>query len=71
LEGLRQIFEREGEEIACVILEPVAGNMGVVLPEDGFLPGVRRLTEEYGAGTICPVSSGNVGTGRLPGPQSV
>lgn len=71
LEGLRQIFEREGEEIACVILEPVAGNIGVVLPEDGFLPGVRRLTEEYGAGTICPVSSGNVGTGRLPGPQSV
>jgi glutamate-1-semialdehyde 2,1-aminomutase len=49
LEGLREIFQREGEEIACVILEPVAGNMGVVLPEDGFLQGVRRLTEEYGA----------------------
>ncbi len=49
LEGLSEIFAREGEEIACVILEPVAGNMGVVLPEDGFLQGVRRLTEEYGA----------------------
>lgn len=49
LEGLREIFQREGDEIACVILEPVAGNMGVVLPEDGFLQGVRRLTEEYGA----------------------
>lgn len=49
LEGLREIFQREGEEIACVIIEPVAGNMGVVLPEDGFLQGVRRLTEEYGA----------------------
>ena len=49
LEGLREIFERDGEDIACVILEPVAGNMGVVLPEEGFLQGVRRLTEEYGA----------------------
>ena len=49
LEGLKEIFQREGEEIACVILEPVAGNMGVVLPEDGFLQGVRRLTKEYGA----------------------
>lgn len=49
LNGLKEIFEREGEEIACVILEPVAGNMGVVLPEEGFLQGVRRLTEEYGA----------------------
>ena len=49
LEGLREIFQREGDQIACVILEPVAGNMGVVLPEDGFLLGIRRLTEEYGA----------------------
>jgi len=48
LEGLKELFQREGEEIACVIIEPVAGNMGVVLPEDGFLQGVRRLTEEYG-----------------------
>jgi glutamate-1-semialdehyde-2,1-aminomutase len=49
LEGLREIFQREGEEIAGVILEPVAGNMGVVLPEEGFLQGVRSLTKEYGA----------------------
>ncbi|WP_088226728.1 glutamate-1-semialdehyde 2,1-aminomutase [Desulfosporosinus sp. FKB] len=49
LEGLREIFQREGEEIAAVILEPVTGNMGVVLPEEGFLQGVRRLTEEYGS----------------------
>ena len=49
LPGLEEIFQREGEEIACVILEPVAGNMGVVLPEDGFLQGVRRITEKYGA----------------------
>ncbi|TGE34459.1 glutamate-1-semialdehyde 2,1-aminomutase [Desulfosporosinus sp. Sb-LF] len=49
LEGLKELFRREGEEIACVILEPVAGNMGVVLPDPGFLQGVRHLTEEYGA----------------------
>ncbi|KGK91752.1 glutamate-1-semialdehyde aminotransferase [Desulfosporosinus sp. HMP52] len=49
LEGLTEIFKREGEEIACVILEPVAGNMGVVLPEKEFLQGLRRLTKEYGA----------------------
>jgi len=49
LDGLRYIFERDGEDIACVIIEPVAGNMGVVLPEEGFLQGVRRITEEYGA----------------------
>jgi len=49
LEGLKEIFRLDGEEIACVILEPVAGNMGVVLPEEGFLQGVRSLTEQYGA----------------------
>lgn len=49
LEGLREIFRLEGADIAAVILEPVAGNMGVVLPEAGFLQGLRALTEEYGA----------------------
>lgn len=49
LEGLKEIFQSEGEEIAAVILEPVTGNMGVVLPEEGFLQGVRNLTKEYGA----------------------
>lgn len=49
LEGLRELFRKEGEEIAAVILEPVTGNMGVVLPEPGFLEGIRTLTTEYGA----------------------
>lgn len=49
LEGVTEIFKAEGNEIACVIVEPVAGNMGVVLPEPEFLIGLRRLTEEYGA----------------------
>ncbi|MHB8125812.1 MAG: glutamate-1-semialdehyde 2,1-aminomutase [Desulfitobacteriaceae bacterium] len=49
LEGLKEIFAREGKDIAAVILEPVAGNMGVVLPEPGFLQGVRELTTEHGS----------------------
>ncbi|MDA8226150.1 MAG: glutamate-1-semialdehyde 2,1-aminomutase [Desulfitobacterium hafniense] len=49
IDGLRQIFEREGHDIAAVILEPVAGNMGVVLPEPGYLEALRDLTSEYGA----------------------
>ena len=37
------------DDIACVIVEPVAGNMGVVPPQDGFLRGLRELTERHGA----------------------
>lgn len=48
LEGLKEIFQQQGETIAAVILEPVAGNMGVVLPEPGFLKGLRELTLQYG-----------------------
>ncbi|WP_416151396.1 glutamate-1-semialdehyde 2,1-aminomutase [Salipaludibacillus sp. HK11] len=49
LESLKVAFENFGEEIAAVILEPVAGNMGVVRPEPGFLEGVRSITEENGS----------------------
>ncbi|NMA70149.1 MAG: glutamate-1-semialdehyde 2,1-aminomutase, partial [Desulfitobacterium sp.] len=49
LEGITQIFEEVGEEIAGVIVEPVTGNMGVVLPEPGFLEGLREITKEYGS----------------------
>ncbi|WP_172135342.1 glutamate-1-semialdehyde 2,1-aminomutase [Adlercreutzia sp. ZJ473] len=49
LEGTRALFERYGEQIACVIVEPVAGNMGVVLPHEEFLPGLRRLCDAYGS----------------------
>ena len=48
LEAVRELFERDGEEFAAVILEPVAGNMGCVPPAEGYLEGLRRLTEEYG-----------------------
>lgn len=41
------VFERFGKSIACVIIEPVAGNMGVVVPERGFLKLLRDLTAKY------------------------
>lgn len=49
LEAVRRLFETYGEEIAAVIVEPVAGNMGVVPPKPGFLEGLRSVTAEYGA----------------------
>ena len=42
-------FAERGDEIACVILEPVVGNMGVVVPEAGFLQTVRELCTQHGA----------------------
>ena len=48
LPGLEKIFEQCGEDIAAVIIEPVTGNMGVVLPQPGFLEGLRALTQKYG-----------------------
>jgi len=49
LESVKVAFERYGEELACVIVEPIAGNMGVVPPLPGFLEGLRELTTQYGS----------------------
>lgn len=49
LDAVRHLFEQQGEDIAAVIVEPVAGNMGLVLPKPGFLEGLRDLTRQYGA----------------------
>ncbi len=49
LDAVQGAFERWRDEIACVIVEPVAGNMGMVAPEPGFLPGLRELCDRYGA----------------------
>ena len=49
LESVQKLFDQMGSEIAAVIVEPVAANMGVVLPEKGFLEGLRRLCDENGA----------------------
>lgn len=48
-DSVEEVFSKYGEEIACVIVEPVAGNMGVVPPEKGFLEILRRITKKYGA----------------------
>lgn len=49
LESVKLAFEQYGEDIACIIAEPVAGNMGVVPPLPGFLEGLREITTQYGA----------------------
>ncbi|RFA32024.1 glutamate-1-semialdehyde-2,1-aminomutase [Virgibacillus dokdonensis] len=49
MESIRHTFEQFGEQIAAVIVEPVAGNMGVVPPNTGFLQGLRAITEQYGS----------------------
>ncbi len=47
--ALKEAFERYGEDIACAIVEPIAGNMGVVIPDLEFLKELRKLTQECGA----------------------
>ena len=49
LKSVEKLFESYTGEIAAVIVEPVAGNMGVVAPAAGFLPGLRSLTKDQGA----------------------
>jgi len=49
LEAVQELFARQGKEIAAVIVEPVAGNMGLVVPQTGFLEGLREITRQYGA----------------------
>ena len=49
LHAVRAAFDAHVEQIAAVIVEPVAGNMGVVPPEEGFLQHLRALTREHGA----------------------
>lgn len=47
-DSVRQLFEQHKEQIACIIVEPVAANMGVVLPKPGFLQFLRDITRENG-----------------------
>ena len=49
LASVRALFEALPEDIACIIVEPVSGNMGVVAPAPGFLEGLRELCTEFGA----------------------
>ncbi len=47
LNAVRQMLEQHPGQIACVILEPAVGNMGLVKPDDGFLEGLRQVTREH------------------------
>ncbi len=47
--ALKQVFEKYGSEIACVIVEPIAGNMGCILPKDGYLESMRNHCNEHGS----------------------
>jgi glutamate-1-semialdehyde 2,1-aminomutase len=49
LEAVRALFDRHGDEIAAIIVEPVAHNSPSILPVDGFLEGLRSVCDEYGA----------------------
>ena len=48
IEGVRKAFADIGSEIACIIVEPVAGNMNCIPPVPGFLEGLREVCDEYG-----------------------
>jgi len=48
LENVQEVLKKEGEQIACLIVEPIAANMGLIPPQEGFLPGLRELTQQYG-----------------------
>ncbi|WP_442595730.1 glutamate-1-semialdehyde 2,1-aminomutase [Parapusillimonas sp. JC17] len=67
LEAVEAAFKEYGAEIACVIVEPVAGNMNLVKPLPGFLEGLRALCTQYGALLIFD----EVMTGFRAGPQGV
>ncbi len=49
LEAVKELFKGQGDDIACIIVEPVAGNMGCVPPAKGYLEGLREICTEYGA----------------------
>ena len=49
LEAVQVAFDAYPGQIACVIVEPVVGNAGTIIPEPGYLAGLRRITREHGA----------------------
>ncbi|WP_448565533.1 glutamate-1-semialdehyde 2,1-aminomutase [Thalassotalea ganghwensis] len=49
LNEVKEVFEQLGEQIACIIVEPVAGNMNCIPPVDGFLQGLRAICDQYGS----------------------
>ena len=48
LTAATKFFEKQGDSIACVIIEPITGNMNMILPQPGYLEGLRALCDQYG-----------------------
>lgn len=48
LDAVRKVFQEQSKDIACIVVEPIAGNMGVVPPAPGYLQGLRTLCDEFG-----------------------
>ena len=67
LEQIEAVFKARGDEIAAIIVEPMAGNMNLIKPNPGFLEGLRRICTEYGTVLIFD----EVMTGFRVGPQGV
>lgn len=67
LDAVRAAFEKFRDDIACIIIEPIAGNMNLIKPVPGFLEGLRELCTQYGALLIFD----EVMTGFRTGPQGV
>ena len=67
LQAVQAAFDQHGAEIACVIVEPVAGNMNLVMPRPGFLQGLRDLCTRHGAVLVFD----EVMTGFRVGPQGM
>jgi len=49
IESVKKVMDEQGDKIACIIVEPIAGNMGLVRPVDGFLETLRQVTEKSGS----------------------
>ncbi len=49
IDNVREAFAEIGDQIACIIVEPVAGNMNCILPKEGFLEGLREVCDQYGS----------------------
>lgn len=67
LDAVQQAFNEVGNDIACVIVEPIAGNMNLIKPKAGFLEGLRKLCTQHGALLIFD----EVMTGFRAGPKGV
>ena len=72
LDALREAFDQLGNDTACVITEPVTGNMNCILPEPGYLEGMRELCTEHGAILIFDeVMTSRLGPGGYQGVSGV